>query len=201
MKKKSVFLSIGLFALFLIITVLVVLGLTKGFDEAIYSGVRYLESDFYDNYFIFITRFGDHSTIVILLILLLILFKEKDRILIIVSSVTSVVSNQVIKHIVRRPRPDVLKLIRQGGYSFPSGHSMIAVSVYGLLLYFVWKKVKNKCLKYCLSILLVLLILSIGISRIYVGVHYASDVLGGFILAVAELILIISFSKKKLRGN
>ena len=110
--------------------------------------------------------------------------------------IISVVSNQVIKYIIRRDRPSVLKLIKQGGYSYPSGHSMIAVAVYGLLIYFVLKKVKNKSWKYGLSFLLVVLIVSIGVSRIYVGVHYASDVLGGFILATAELLLLINFTKK-----
>ena len=201
MKKRSVILTGGLLVLFIVLTILVVLGLTKEFDEVVYAMVRSLESHFFDKYFIYITKMGNETTIIGLVIVLLLLLKNKERMLVIMSTVLSVISNQIIKHIVRRPRPDVLKLIKQGGYSFPSGHSMISVAVYGLLMYFVLTKIKNKYLKYGISILLGILIISIGISRIYVGVHYVSDVLSGFILAIFELIIIIGFSKKNLRGN
>lgn len=201
MKKRKVILVIGLLVLFVILTVLVMLGLTRGFDEAVYSIVRSLECGFFDKYFIYVTKLGNESTIIILVAILLLLLRNRDRMLVFLSAIVSVASNQLIKHILMRDRPDVLKLIEQGGYSYPSGHSMIAVAVYGLLLYFVWKKIRNKYLKYGLSFLFVLLILSIGISRIYVGVHYASDVLGGFLLALVELVLIIDFSKKRFRGN
>ena len=75
------------------------------------------------------------------------------------------------------------------GYSFPSGHSMISAAFYGFLIYLIYKKVKNKKLKITLIIVLSILIVSIGISRIYLGVHYTSDVLGGFLLSISYLIL------------
>ena len=77
---------------------------------------------------------------------------------------------------------------------------MIAICVYGIMIYLINKKVKNKKLKMTLSVILTLLILSIGISRIYVGVHYPSDVLGGFLLAGAILILNITFLDKIYGG-
>lgn len=200
MKKRLVILICGLLVLFVVLTVLVVLGLTKRFDEAGYLLVRSLECDFFDNYFLFVTRMGNENVIIIFIIMLLFVLKDRERILLLFSSLISVVSNQGIKHLLMRKRPDVLHLIKQGGYSYPSGHSMIAVAVYGLLIYFVCSKIKNKYLKYGLSLLLVLLIISIGISRIYVGVHYISDVLGGFLLAIIELILLICCFKH-FRGN
>ena len=90
-----------------------------------------------------------------------------------------------------RPRPDHLRLIKQNGYSYPSGHSMISIAVYGFLIYYVYHKVKNKALKIALIILLSLLIILIGISRIYVGVHYPSDVLGGYTLSLLIIIVVI----------
>lgn len=200
MKKRLVILICGLLVLFVVLTVLVVLGLTKRFDEAGYLLVRSLECDFFDNYFLFVTRMGNENVIIVFIIMLLFVLKDRERILLLFSSLISVVSNQGIKHLLMRKRPDVLHLIKQGGYSYPSGHSMIAVAVYGLLIYFVCSKIKNKYLKYGLSLLLVLLIISIGISRIYVGVHYISDVLGGFLLAIIELILLICCFKH-FRGN
>ena len=200
MKKRLVILICGLLVLFVVLTILVVLGLTERFDEAGYLLVRSLECGFFDNYFLFVTRMGNENVIIVFIIMLLFMLKDKERILLLFSSLISVVSNQGIKHLLMRKRPDVLHLIKQGGYSYPSGHSMIAVAVYGLLIYFVCSKIKNKYLKYGLSLLLVLLIISIGISRIYVGVHYISDVLGGFLLAIIELILLICFFKY-FRGN
>lgn len=196
MKKKAVIISLILLILFGVWTILMCFGLLSGFDTFIYNLIRSLKSDFFDTYFVFITKFGNESTIILFVVVAVLLLKNKWRMMMLEIPIISVVSNQVIKYIIRRDRPSVLKLIKQGGYSYPSGHSMIAVAVYGLLIYFVLKKVKNKSWKYGLSFLLVVLIVSIGVSRIYVGVHYASDVLGGFILAMAELLLLINFTKK-----
>lgn len=196
MKKKAVIISLILLILFGVWTILMYFGLLSGFDTFIYNFIRSLKSDFFDTYFVFITKFGNESTIILFVVVAVLLLKNKWRMMMLEIPIISVVSNQVIKYIIRRDRPSVLKLIKQGGYSYPSGHSMIAVAVYGLLIYFVLKKVKNKSWKYGLSFLLVVLIVSIGVSRIYVGVHYASDVLGGFILAMAELLLLINFTKQ-----
>lgn len=196
MKKKAVIISLILLILFGVWTILMCFGLLSGFDTFIYNLIRSLKSDFFDTYFVFITKFGNESTIILFVVVAVLLLKNKWRMMMLEIPIISVVSNQVIKYIIRRDRPSVLKLIKQGGYSYPSGHSMIAVAVYGLLIYFVLKKVKNKSWKYGLSFLLVVLIVSIGVSRIYVGVHYASDVLGGFILATAELLLLINFTKQ-----
>lgn len=201
MKKSKVILVSGLLIFFVVLTILVVLGLTKGFDDSVYSLVRSLESGFFDKYFLTVTKLGNESVVVILVFILLFIVKRNDKLLVVLSGIVSGVSNQLIKHIIMRDRPSVFRMIKQGGFSYPSGHSMIAVSLYGVLIYLVFKYIKNKYIKYGLSTILVLLIISIGISRIYVGVHFATDVIGGFTLAIVEVILIISFLEKKLRGN
>ena len=201
MKKSKVILVSGLLIFFVVLTILVVLGLTKGFDDSVYSLVRSLESGFFDKYFLTVTKLGNESVVVILVFILLFILKRNDKLLVVLSGIVSGVSNQLIKHIIMRDRPSVFRMIKQGGFSYPSGHSMISVSLYGVLIYLVFKYIKNKYIKYGLSTILVLLIISIGISRIYVGVHFATDVIGGFTLAIVEVILIISFLEKKLRGN
>lgn len=95
--------------------------------------------------------------------------------------------NQALKYIIQRPRPNELRLIYESGYSFPSGHSMASTAFYGFLIYLIYKKVKNKTLKITLIIVLSLLIVAICVSRIYLGVHYTSDVLGGFLLSISYL--------------
>lgn len=187
--------------LFLLVTYLVVVGKTNGFDNIAYKLIRSLECDFFDKYFVFITKFGNIDVVIGIVICLILAFRNRYAIMITTLVINSAITNQLVKHIVLRDRPSVLKLIEQGGYSYPSGHTMIAICLYGYLLYLVFTKINNKFIKYIGSIVLVSLILSICISRIYVGVHYASDVVGGFILALTELLLLIDFSKKQFRGN
>ena len=106
--------------------------------------------------------------------------------------------NQVLKRILQRPRPTEFRIIEETGYSFPSGHSMVSMAFYGYLIYLIYKYIKNKYVK-CISIVLLsILICSIGISRIYLGVHYTSDVLGGFLISVSYLIIYIMFTNKLL---
>ena len=104
--------------------------------------------------------------------------------------------NIFLKNIIQRPRPDDFRLINETGYSFPSGHSMISMAYYGYLIYLIFKFVKNKKLKTFLITFLCILILTIGLSRIYLGVHYTSDVIAGFVLSVSYLIIYTSIIKK-----
>ena len=107
----------------------------------------------------------------------------------------SALTNYVLKHILQRPRPIEHRIIDESGYSLPSGHSMVSMAFYGYIIYLIFKNVKNKYLKLFLISLLSLLIISIGVSRIYLGVHYTSDVLAGFLVAIAYLILYIKIMK------
>lgn len=201
MNKKKIILIAVLLSIFFLIMTLVLLDKIGSFDSMMYEAVRSLESNFFDSYFTFITRFGDTSVIVCLVIILMIVFRNFDGLVLGILASGSSLTNFIIKNIVGRERPNVLKLIEEGGYSFPSGHSTIAVSVYGFLLYLVLRKIKNKYLKVGLSSLLVLLIISIGVSRIYVGVHFASDVLAGFALSLAEVLFATLVFDKWVRGN
>ena len=132
---------------------------------------------------------------------LIFMFCKKNRWFITIDLVGVTLVNQVIKHIIRRPRPNVLRLVEESGYSFPSGHSMVSMAFYGIIIYLVYKNVTNKYLKWSLITLLSLLILSIGFSRIYVGVHYFTDVVGGFLLGLAYLIIYINIYNKKAGKN
>ena len=132
---------------------------------------------------------------------LIFMFCKKIRWFVTFDLVGVTLINQVIKHIVRRPRPNVLRLVEEDGYSFPSGHSMVSMAFYGIIIYLVYKNVTNKYLKWTLITLLSLLILSIGFSRIYVGVHYFTDVVGGFLLGLAYLIIYINIYNKKVGKN
>lgn len=99
-----------------------------------------------------------------------------------------------IKFLAHRPRPSLYTpLIPTGGYSFPSGHALIGVAVYGLLAHMLLPRVRNRSKRVLLGIVSAIFALSIGVSRVYLGVHYPSDVLAGWCLALPWLFLCIGF--------
>ena len=159
----------------------------------------FLISDFATQIAKFITNFGGAIFIIILTVVLFVLIKNKKIGISIISNLVIITAiNQILKRIVQRPRPTEYRIIEETGYSFPSGHSMVSMAFYGYLIYLIYKYVKNKYLKWISIILLSILICSIGISRIYLGVHYTSDVLGGFFISISYLIIYISAVNKFL---
>lgn len=157
----------------------------------------FLISDFATPIAKFITNFGGAIFLVIATITLFIVIRNKKIGISILSNLAIVtVLNQLIKRIFQRPRPTEYRIIEETGYSFPSGHSMVSMAFYGYFIYLIYKYVKNKYVKWISIILLSLLICLIGISRIYLGVHYTSDVLGGFLISISYLIIYISAANK-----
>lgn len=157
----------------------------------------FLISDFATPIAKFITNFGGAIILIGLAFMLFIFIKNKKVGVSIISNLAIItVLNQLLKRIVQRPRPTEFRIVEESGYSFPSGHSMVSMAFYGYLIYLIYKYVKNKYLKWISIILLSILICSIGISRIYLGVHYTSDVLGGFFISISYLIIYISAVNK-----
>lgn len=112
--------------------------------------------------------------------------------------ITITIINIILKFIVQRPRPSGFNIIIESGYSFPSGHSMVSTAFYGLLIYLAYKNIKNKMLKAIICSLLFILIILICISRVYLGVHYASDVIGGFFISISYLMIFVMIVPKFL---
>ena len=157
----------------------------------------FLISDFATPIAKFITNFGGAIFLIILTILLIVVLKNKKvGLSICINLVVVTILNQLLKRLLQRPRPTEFRIIEETGYSFPSGHSMVSMAFYGYLIYLIYRFVKNKYLKWISIVLLSLLICLIGISRIYLGVHYTSDVLGGFLISISYLVIYISASNK-----
>ena len=145
----------------------------------------------------FITNFGGAIFVISLTTILFFLIKDKKIGISIIANLGIVtILNQIIKFIMQRPRPTEFRIIEETGYSFPSGHSMVSLAFYGYLVYLIYKYINNKHLKRTLIIILSILICVIGVSRIYLGVHYTSDVLGGFLISMAYLIIYIELVNK-----
>lgn len=139
------------------------------------------------------------STICVIFIFILCLFLFRNKIINTVFSLNLLfllLLRTSLKNTFKRPRP-IYSLIKvPTDYSFPSGHTLFAVGFYGLIIYFIWKTNISKFYKYILTFVISMLIIFIGISRIYLGVHYFSDVIGGLILGILSLILFINIYKK-----
>lgn len=149
-----------------------------------------------------ITNFGGIVCLVVLAILSFIFIKNKKIGLAIIGNLgISALLNNILKIILQRPRPTGYRLIEETGYSFPSGHSMASMAFYGFFIYLVYKNVKNKYIKWSLIAVLSLLIVLIGLSRVYLGVHYLSDVLGGFLVTISYLIIYVHLIKDFIYEN
>lgn len=158
---------------------------------------KYLISDTLTPIVKIITNFGGEIFLLCIAILLFIIIKNKDiGKIICLNLVLSTIINFILKNIIRRPRPTGNRLIDITGYSFPSGHSMVSIAFYGFLIYLTYKYIKNKYMKCFLIGFLTLLILCIGISRIYLGVHFTTDVLGGYLVGIIYINIFIKALNK-----
>ncbi len=167
-------------------------------DVVVYSFIsKYLISDFITPIAKFITNFGGVIGIVSLALVLSIVIKNRKMGLAIwINLIVSGSLNYLLKNILQRPRPEEFRIIEERGYSFPSGHSMVSMAFYGFLIYLIFKNVNNKYIKWISIVSLACLIVLIGISRIYLGVHYFSDVIAGFFVAISYLVVYTSIAKR-----
>lgn len=146
----------------------------------------------------FITEFGNYTVMIPVIILFYLFNKDKSfNRYFTINLVAIFTSNFIVKNIIRRDRPIDINLIIENGFSFPSGHSMVSFAFYGFIIYYVYCSHLSKLGKTIIISILTLLVLMIGLSRIYLGVHYASDVIGGFVLALVYLIIFIKYIYKK----
>lgn len=163
---------------------------------------RFLISDFSTPIAKFITSFGGATILIVLTVMLVGIIKNRKIGISIFANLGMItVLNQLLKQILQRPRPTEYKIIEESGYSFPSGHSMVSMAFYGYLIYLIYKHIENKYLKWTLIVALSILIALIGISRIYLGVHYTSDVLAGFLISISYLIAFVHVVNKMLESG
>jgi undecaprenyl-diphosphatase len=205
MNNKKFFISI-IFSLlgFSVFAVLIKTGYIKGFDSFVYNHIAKLISDNITIAAKSATFMGTTVTYIGIIIFTFVIGIKYRRWLT-YASVLSInlllcwLANEGLKRIFVRPRPNIHRIVKVGGYSFPSGHSMVSFCFYGFVLYIIIANSRNGITKLVFSILIPLLILSIGLSRIYLGVHYTSDVLSGFLGGLFCLSIFIKLEDKYVR--
>lgn len=197
--KKNIILFISLI-LFILLTYNIFNNKIAIIDSYIEGLILNIRNDKLTNTMTIITNISSaYSLIALSILLLLIIKKKKIPLLISFNLIFSFLTSQLVKIILRRDRPADISLVNAVGFSYPSGHSMVSMAYFGFLAYLVYKYVKDIIPKTILIITIFLMIIAIGFSRIYLGVHYFSDVLGGFLLSISYLMLFININKTNLK--
>lgn len=198
MKKCKWFFFFFALAIFLLFTILVITNNIAWFDNPVYNFLHAMFQDKTTTFFLIITSLSSPFVLIVMSLLLLITNKDyKLSFLVILNLLLSTIGNTVLKLIFLRERPSDFPLVQESGYSYPSGHSMISMAYYGFLIYIVWQTDWSKKAKIIFSICLGLIIFLIGCSRIYLRVHYPSDVVAGFAISFVYLLTFIHIIKKK----
>lgn len=237
-KRRGIFTGVCLF-IFIWLTYLVSTGRELAFDTVIREWFYSIRTSWLTEVVKAITFMGNTKTIIVICLVLLLLplvrgtaglqVTKKIGVPIAIVAIVGSAINKAIKHIVMRPRPDVsLHLIDQGGWSFPSGHSISSLLLYGFLAWLILYYVKGSDGKPGLSancecddnaatanttitrrrlfanivaVILTLLWIGVGLSRIYLGVHYPTDVLGGWLLGMVIMMVAITAVVKMDRST
>lgn len=164
------------------------------FDSRVFSILESYTTPARTKFVSFITFFGGADFLLPANIALILIFAFNKKIRfhawkILVVSVTGTIVLFSLKAILERERPIVPLISKAHGYSFPSGHSFSACLFFGMVAYFVYKTGLNKWVKWAIILTLILLVLAIGFSRVYLKVHYATDVIAGWLLGLMWLLL------------
>lgn len=192
-----IFLSIFFFLAFSINTSYI-----EKFDTYIYELTQTINNKSVTDFFKVITNLAGPLFVIVILLLCMIFIKDKKiKKIILLNAILIITLNQIIKFIVARPRPEDIMQITEYGFSFPSAHSMFVLAFYGMFIYLIHKSNMRKKNKAVLDIILGMVIIIIPITRIYLGVHYASDVIAGLCLSSAILLIYSLFKEEKDRKN
>ena len=199
-KDKTFYGIITVMSLFIILTISVYLNWTNAIDNAVASFILGLRNDKLTHIMTLITNIGGSYCLIcisIIIFIISIIRTRKPSFTIIINLVTVFLLSQLFKLIFHRGRPNDIFLTYANGYSYPSGHTMVSTAYFLVLSYLICQKIKNKTLKVFVNIISIILIILIAISRLYLGVHYLSDIIAGFLLASLYLIIAFKIIKDK----
>ena len=187
---------------FFVLWLMVEMGHASLIDDPVRSAVISTRSAWLTPIMKVITYMGNWQTITMICLFLLIIKKTRITygVPLSIGALFVSLANKGIKAIVMRPRPDAeMFLIEQGGWSFPSGHAITSMFFFGMLIWLIRRNITNHRTANVLTVLLAIPMILIGISRVYLGVHYPTDVLAGWCLGVLVIAVMAEIIAKKDR--
>lgn len=170
--------------LFVVIAMFIETNILTNFEGYVYNKSTAYMSTTLTKIITLFTHLGDPISVLIICFLLILipLTRFKLGIPASITVIVSIVLNIILKSVFARQRPDILKLINETSYSFPSGHAMVNAALYVMIILTINNIIKNKEMQFLIKGLCILMIIIISFSRIYLGVHYLGDILGGCLL-------------------
>ncbi len=194
MRKRIPLLSI-LLLIFIILVIFIKMDRIFLIDRIFYKKIISIRTDMITEFFKIITKLGTTKICFIIGMILVTIFRKKIYLWLPITTVIIKIMNMFMKLLINRPRPNVMRLVYEKETSFPSGHAMLSITLYGLLIYFIYSKISKNSVKWILITGLSSIILLVGISRIYLGVHYTTDIIGGYLLGMIYLVIITNYMK------
>ena len=184
---------ISIFILFLIWSIFMIKGKLDNLDNHFYNIIKI--TNFKTKIWKFITSLASAKFIAFICILLLIFIKNKTiPITIIINMIIMWGLIGILKSIFKRPRPNINRLVNEKGFSYPSGHTMTATCFYSFIIFLIIISPLMLTVKIVLITLLCILMLLVGYTRVYLGVHYLSDVIGAYLFGTSYSLLYIFFT-------
>jgi membrane-associated phospholipid phosphatase len=171
-------------------------------DNKISEGVVFLRSDFWDQFFLIFTKLGSWYVIAILFVLLSVIFYFYNRRSLIlpffVVIAGSGIMTIIVKYLVDRARPGAgIALYIEKLPSFPSAHAALILALFGFLIYCVWRFDFKIAIKIILSLIFFTIIILIGFSRLYLGVHFLSDIIAGYLTGLMWVLIGMYISRSR----
>ena len=159
-------------------------------DSSILQFLYGIRDDTLISAFLFLSPIGETATMlaVTLIVAPVLFFWFRERAMgtgLLITMAASTAFTYILKHVVVRARPDIMyQAYAETGFSFPSGHSSAAAAFFGFFIFVAWKKMAPGPLRVVIISAAVLYVLTMGFGRLYLGVHYLSDVVAGFLIGV-----------------
>ncbi len=202
--KRYLLYFVILFAIGIILGFMEKLGWANGFNMAIEKFAVSHRSDALNGYFVNVSNYVDTIYDIvwglIIVVILAVLKKWKEPLMLFLSLVFTGIFVEGLKELYKIPRPTISQLVHESSYSFPSGHSVGAFALYGMIIYFLWRSNLPKAVSRTLSVILGLFILSILYDRLYVGVHWPLDVIGGASIGLSCIFLAVGIVQNMKRN-
>ena len=204
MKDKQTFMMKGSFALLLFMIIGYIVKfypeMLVGFDQPIQTAIRGDLPETLTLLFRAITHLIDIPVIISWVLIVAFIFYRKqwkmESYLMLGNLTLAGILIVTFKNIYQRPRPEILHLVEEKGFSFPSGHSLAVTIMVGTLIVIFSQRIKNTVWRKIVQILLSLYIFSVLVSRIYLGVHYPSDVIASLCVGIGVLFMEFPFYDK-----